>query len=55
MAKVDKERLAAGFWNRKESNQTTDCYRRTISFDGAHFVEENKSFIKDSPDVSIVC
>lgn len=41
--------------NRKESNQTTDCYRRTISFDGTHFVGENKSFIKDSPGISIVC
>ena len=25
MAKTDKERLATGFWNRKESNQATDC------------------------------
>ena len=25
MGKIDKERLATGFWNRIESNQATDC------------------------------
>ena len=27
MAKTDKERLATGFWNCRESNQAADCNR----------------------------
>ena len=48
VAKIDKERLATGFWNRIESNQATDCNTRRFQYEAnglhVHVTISIKSF-----------